>query len=127
MAKRRFGRLAKTVNLRGSVIRVRLSPTEGREQAVTRPAIVVSPTFINERSGLLIVLPITSPKVDRGYPFEVLLDHVSCGLELPSKAMANQVRTIDNARVVGIYGVASEAALSQINSALQLTLGLLEI
>jgi mRNA interferase MazF len=101
-----------------------LDPTEGREQAGNRPAIVVSPTFINERSELLIVLPITSKKVDRVHPFEVLLDHEACGLPRPSKALANQVRAIDKRRVAGLHGIADERTLHDINAVLQLTLGL---
>jgi len=115
------------MNQRGTIVKVRLSPTEGREQAGTRPVLVVSASFFNERSDLLVVLPITSQKVDRIYPFEVLIDHNKCGLDLPSKVMANQVRTIDKKRVVGVYGLVGEAAMAAVNSAIQLTLGLVEL
>lgn len=115
------------MNLRGTIIKVSLSPTLGREQAGVRPALVVSSSFFNERSDLLIVLPITSKKVDRVYPFEVALDHIACGLEAPSKAMANQVRTIDKQRVIGIYGVVGSDTLAAVDEALALTLGLTDI
>jgi mRNA interferase MazF len=119
--------MADRMNLRGSIVKVRLSPTEGREQSGTRPAIVVSPTFINERSDILVVLPITSKKVDRVYPFEASIDHEAAGLEMPSKAMANQVRAIDKGRVVGVYGVADARTMASINEALQLALGLIDL
>ena len=119
--------MAERVNNRGSIVKVRLSPTEGREQSGVRPGVVVSATFFNERSDLLVVLPITSQKVDRIHPFEVFLDPEPCGLDLPSKVMANQVRTVDKSRVVGMYGIADAETMKRIDAALQLTLGLVEL
>lgn len=119
--------MASPVNKRGSVIKVRLDPTEGREQAGTRPAVVISSTFINERSQLLVVVPVTSRKLDKVYPFEAQLDHTTCGLEVPSKIMANQVRTIDKSRVIGVYGVVDEGTMAQINEAIKITLGIVEL
>jgi mRNA interferase MazF len=126
MGSNRDRGLAKPVNLRGTIVKVRLSPSEGREQAGIRPAMVVSPTFFNERSELLVVLPITSQKVDRIYPFEVLIDHEACGLDHASKAMANQARTVDKKRVVGTYGIADKETMDKVNDVLKLTLGLVE-
>jgi len=44
-------------------------PQAGREQAGRRPAIVLSHTRYNEKTGLAVFCPITS-KV-KGYPFEL--------------------------------------------------------
>jgi mRNA-degrading endonuclease toxin of MazEF toxin-antitoxin module len=112
------------VNLRGSVIRVRLDPAEGREQAGTRPAIVVSAQVFNENMDVLVVAPITSKKVDRIFPFEARVDHEALGLDFPSKAMLNQIRTVSKSRVVGTYGVADTETMTAVDAALKITLGL---
>ncbi|CAN5575582.1 type II toxin-antitoxin system toxin endoribonuclease MazF9 [soil metagenome] len=109
---------------RGSVVRVRLSPTEGRELAGTRPALVVSATVINEKAEIMLVAPVTSKKVDRVYPFEVLLDHEACGLELPSKAMLNQMRAVSKGRILGVYGIADAETMDAVDKAIKVTLGL---
>lgn len=112
------------MNQRGSVIRVRLDPTEGREHAGTRPAIVVSAQVFNENSDILVVAPITSKKVDRIFPFEARVNHEALGLEFPSKALLNQVRTVSKARVVGSYGVADIESMTAVDAALKVSLGL---
>jgi mRNA interferase MazF len=108
-------------------VRIRLSPTEGTEQSGTRSALVISATLFNEHSQLLIVAPLTSRKLDRIYPFEVLLDPLECDLDVPSKAMLNQIRAVDKARVVGVFGIASRAAMAAVDEALRLTIGLTQI
>lgn len=108
-------------------MRVRLDPIEGSEQAGTRPAVVISPTFMNERSKVLLVAPVTSRKVDRVFDFEALLDHDACGLEMKSKALLNQLRTIDKRRIVGRYGVVDDATLREIDRALEIAVGLVEL
>jgi mRNA interferase MazF len=112
------------VNDRGSVIRVRLDPAQGSEQAGTRPAVVISPELLNRNSSVLLVAPVTSKKTDRVFPFEALLDQSSCGLNTPSKAMLNQLRTIDKSRVTGTYGYVDREGMNEIDRALSIAVGL---
>ena len=58
---------------RGDIVRIRLDPVEGSEQAGERPAVVISPDIINQHSPVIIVAAITSKKTDKIYPFEVLI------------------------------------------------------
>jgi mRNA interferase MazF len=66
----------------GDIIWVDLNPTVGHEQAGRRPALVLSRSDYNDRSGLCLVCPLTNEA--KGYPFEVpmpdngvvLVDHV---------------------------------------------------
>lgn len=53
---------------KGDIIWINFTPQAGKEQAGHRPALVISSSIYN-RSGLMLVCPITS-KV-KGYPFEV--------------------------------------------------------
>ncbi|MBI4135937.1 MAG: type II toxin-antitoxin system PemK/MazF family toxin [Candidatus Vogelbacteria bacterium] len=54
---------------RGEIIWLNFSPSRGHEQRGRRPALVISPTTYNGRSGLVLVCPITSKS--HHYPFEV--------------------------------------------------------
>ena len=58
---------------RGDIVRIRLDPVEGSEQAGERPAVVISLDIINQHSPVIIVAAITSKKTDKIYPFEVLI------------------------------------------------------
>ena len=54
---------------RGDVVWIDLEPQKGREQAGHRPAVVLSRSDYNRKTGLAVICPITT-KV-KGYPFEV--------------------------------------------------------
>lgn len=67
------------------------SPTEGHEQAGHRPALVLSPSSYNARSGgLMLCCPITS-KI-KAYPFVVPI--LGSG-DVGGAALADQLRTLD--------------------------------
>lgn len=70
----------------GDVIWVDLNPTVGHEQAGKRPALVLSPSSYNGKTGLLVACVMTTGK--KGYPFEV---------EMPDGGivLADQVKCLD--------------------------------
>jgi len=55
-----------------NIIKVDFNPTLGREQAGYRPALVISNEKFNEKTGMLIILPITN--TDNGFPLHVSLE-----------------------------------------------------
>ena len=60
--------------VRGDVFSARLDPTEGSEQAGTRPVIVVSRDSINANSPVVVVIPVTDAgNVKRLYPSHAYL------------------------------------------------------
>lgn len=65
-------------------------PQAGHEQAGVRPAVVLSPLKYNERSSLIIVVPVT--RQIKGYPFEVLLP---ADLPVTGAVLADQIKSID--------------------------------
>jgi mRNA interferase MazF len=75
---------------RGDVVWVSFSPTEGHEQAGHRPALVLSPSSYNARSGLMLCCPITS-KV-KPYPFVV---PILGDADIAGAALADQLRSLD--------------------------------
>lgn len=109
---------------RGDVVRVRLDPTAGSEQAGERPALVLSPDFINEHAPIVLVAPFTTRKTERVYAFEALIEPPDGGLPQRSKVMLLHLRGVDKARITGRYGTISEEAMGRVEEALRIAVGL---
>jgi mRNA interferase MazF len=65
-------------------------PQAGREQAGRRPAIVLSHTRYNEKTGLAVFCPITNQV--KGYPFELA---VPAGLRVSGVVLCDHIRSQD--------------------------------
>ena len=109
---------------RGDVVRVRLDPTEGSEQAGERPALVLSPSVINRHSPIILIAPITSKKTERVFPFEALIEPNEGGLPMRSKVLLMQTRSLDKSRLTGHYGRLSAETMLQVDQALKIAVGL---
>ena len=109
---------------RGDVVRVRLDPTEGSEQAGERPALILSPDIINRHSPIILIAPITSKKTERIYPFEALVEPGEGGLPMRSKVLLMQTRSLDKSRLLGYYGCLSNSAMLEVDQALKIAAGL---
>ncbi len=94
----------------GDFIALALDPQVGHEQKGRRPALVVSKTLFNERTGLAIVCPLTS--VARGHLFHVdVADHQS----VTGFVMVEQVKSLDyRARGARPIGKASLELLDRV-------------
>ena len=109
---------------RGDIVRVRLDPTEGSEQAGTRPALVISAPLVNEHAPVILVAGITSRKTERVYSFEALIEPPEGGLTTTSKVSLIQIRGIDKRRIVGYYGQVSDKVMQRVDEALRIATGL---
>jgi mRNA interferase MazF len=86
----------------GDVIWTDFDPTEGREQAGRRPALVVSSAAFTENTGLAIVCPITSRV--RPFPTSVILP---ASLPIAGEILTSHIRSIDTqARPIRYAGAA---------------------
>ena len=74
---------------RGDLVWLNFTPQSGHEQAGKRPAIVLSPSKYNGKTGLMITCPITS-KV-KGYPFEVAVK----GEKITGVVLSDQIKNFD--------------------------------
>lgn len=88
---------------RGEIRLADLDPARGSKASKPRPVVIVSNEGANGAAerlgrGVVTVLPLTS-NVHRVYPFQVLLPAGDTGLDSDSKAQAEQVRSIDVARI----------------------------
>jgi mRNA interferase MazF len=85
---------------RGEIYYADLGPTIGSEINKRRPVLIVSNEANNRAASTVTILPITS-NVSRIYPFEIPLSPRDSGLPRPSKAQAQQIRTISKERIRG--------------------------
>ena len=110
---------------RSDVYDAQLSPTEGSEQAGTRPVIIVSRDAINRYSPVIVVVPLTkATNVKRNYPNNVRLAKDEDGLTTGSVALGGQVRAIAKSRLLRYRGHLSAEAIQQVDEALRITLDL---
>ncbi|MGI8429988.1 MAG: type II toxin-antitoxin system PemK/MazF family toxin [Solirubrobacteraceae bacterium] len=113
---------------RGEIRLVDLDPVRGAEADKRRPAVIVSNDGANATAarlgrGVLSVVPVTS-SVARVYPFQVLLPAGTGGLQLDSKAQAEQIRSIAFERIGQLHGKLPAPLLAALDDALRLHLAL---
>ena len=123
--------MAKTTKViqprRGEVYLVSLDPTAGAEIRKTRPAVVVQNDPANWRSPITIVAAVTSQFEEPLYPTEVLVQAPEGGLTTDSVVLLNQVRSVDRGRLVRRLGALTTETMKEIDRALLLSLGLVEV
>lgn len=111
--------------VRGSVIWVALDPARGAEIPKTRPCVVVSREIANEVSGTVTVVPLSSLK---GRASDRLVQPIlrvkESRLTKDSRALCDQVRTIDKGRIQRTAGVLSGETMRRIDRGLILHLKL---
>jgi len=113
---------------RGEVWWADLEPHVGSEASKVRPVVLVSRSSVNETAskvghGVVSAVPLTS-SVAKVYSVHVLVDEVGSGLSRPSKAQAEQVRSIDVGRLRRRSGQLSLQTMRAIDDALRLHLDL---
>ena len=81
--------MKKYIPLKGDLVWLDFNPQSGKEITKRRPALVLSPQEYNQKSGLMLVVPITT-KV-KGYPFEV---KIKCDA-INGVALADAIKSFD--------------------------------
>ena len=109
---------------RGDIFLAALDPVVGHEISKTRPVIIVSNDIGNTYSSTVTVLPITSKNLQRIYPFEIFLPREISGLSKDSKGKADQIRTLDKARLIKQLGELDPALTKKTNEAIRIHLDL---
>jgi len=109
---------------RGDIYLVSLDPVVGHEIAKTRPAIIVSNDVGNRYAGTVTIIPVTSENITKIYPFEIYLPKECSRLDRDSKGKADQIRTLDKARLIKLIGQLDTALVGNMNKAVKIHLGL---
>ena len=105
-----------------------LDPVRGSEADKRRPAVVVSNDRANAAAerlgrGVVTVVPLTG-NTARVLPFQVLIPAEAGGLRIPSKAQAEQVRSVAFERLGPALGQLPPMLMTELDEALRLHLGL---
>ena len=112
---------------RGEVFIVGFDPTIGAEIQKSRPALVIQNDIDNRYSSITIVAAITSRFDDARYPTDVQVRPPEGGLSKPSMVLLNQIRSVDKRRLVQPLGRLRPQTMRQVDRALQISLGLVEV
>lgn len=91
----------------GDIVGLHFDPQSGHEKAGHRPALVVSGSAYNGKTGLMLCCPMTTPL--KGYPFEV-----SIAGARPGVVLADPVKNLDwVARMARYKGKVSTVELAE--------------
>ena len=113
---------------RGEVRLTDLEPSPGSEANKRRPAVIVSNDRANASAsqsghGVVTIVPVTS-NIARIFPFQTLLPAADTGLQVDSKAQAEQVRSVTVERIGPVLGRLSAELMADLDDALRLHLNL---
>ncbi len=109
---------------RGMVVSVRFDPTEGREIRKTRPAVVVSNDLACRFDAVVQVVPVTTLPDRELRPYESRCGTRASGLAKPSRAVANQIRTVSRNRIGQTLGRLAPEETAELDRALRIQLAL---
>lgn len=112
---------------RGEIYFAQLNPVVGSEQGGIRPVLVVQNDIGNQYSPTTIVLAITSQINKAKLPTHVELKAKTYGMERDSVVLAEQIRTIDKARLKQRLAILNQETMLKVDKAIAVSLGLSEI
>lgn len=111
---------------RGQVWIVNFEPGFGTEIRKKRPAIVISVDEVNNYHFRVIVIPI-SARLGYFGPATVSVPADTTQLKQNSVALVAEIRAVDKQRLVKKIGNLSESKLKEVDEALKLILGMIEL
>jgi len=112
---------------RGDIYYADLSPVVGSEQGGIRPVLVVQNDIGNRYSPTVIIAAITA-KIDKAkLPTHIEIKANEYGLARDSVVLLEQIRTIDKKRLREKIGSFDQKMMGKVDTALQISLGLIEI
>src|SRR5271168_4656556 len=111
--------------VRGAIFEVNLDPVVGSEANKTRPCVVIQNDVGNRFSPIVIVAAITGAEnVPRQYPVDVPVAKGEGGLTKDSVVQCNQIRSVDEARIVKTLGQLRPTSMAKVDKALKISLAL---
>ncbi len=108
---------------RGEVWLAALNPSQGSEQAGTRPVIIFQNNVISQFSTTIITIPLTSNQRRARLPICLLIEQGDGGLAQTSVALCFQMRAIDKTRLIKKLGRLKEKTVTQLEAVVLITLG----
>jgi mRNA interferase MazF len=108
---------------RGDIYLVDFEPAVGSEIRKTRPALVVSCDEANRHLRTIMVIPFSS-KIEKVFPFDVLVRKSDSGLDLDSKLKIPQMRAVDKSRLSKHIGTVGDEIMTAVERAIRLHLAM---
>lgn len=97
-----------------------LNPTTGTEPGKIRPIIIVQTDLLNKHHSSSIICPITTKVQKESEILRVLLKKGCCGLMESCDIMIDQIRAIDNKRLMKKVGTVPDDIISKIKENLKI-------
>lgn len=107
---------------RGEVWLAMLNPSQGSEQAGTRPVIIFQNNVVSKFSTTIITIPLTSNQRRATLPICLLIEKGNGGLAQTSVALCFQMRAIDKTRLVKKLGRLENETIARLEEVVLLTL-----
>ena len=99
----------------GGIYTVEIPPSDGHEQAGSRPAIIVQAPQFEDQLPTVLIVPLTSQLAAQAFPGTFLIHPDSeNGLAMISVALVFQLRAIDKRRLKRMIGRLSTAHLAKL-------------
>ena len=108
---------------RGEVWLANLNPTQGSEQAGTRPVIIFQNNIGSQFSTTTIAIPLTTNQRRASLPIYLVLQQGDGGLTADSVALCFQLRVLDKARLIRKLGNLKLQTIAELEKVVLLTLG----
>lgn len=109
---------------RGDIFLANLEPIKGSEQGGIRPVLIIQNNISNEYSPVTIIAAITSKIFEKEFPTNIFIKKENSRLDKDSTILLNQIRTIDNSRLIKKVGSLDDLILEKVDNALKISLSL---
>lgn len=109
---------------RGDIFLANLEPIMGSEQGGIRPVLIIQNDISNKHSPVTIIAAITSKIFDKEFPTNVFVSKEDSKLDKDSTILLNQVRTIDNSRLIKRIGTLDNFIMNRVDKSLKVSLSL---
>ena len=109
---------------KGEIFLANLEPTKGSEQGGIRPVLIIQNDISNKHSPVTIISAITSRIFNKEYSTNIFISKEESGLDKNSTIMLNQIRTIDNSRLIKKIGLVDNFTMNKIERAIKISLSL---
>jgi mRNA interferase MazF len=110
--------------IRGEIWLADLNPTQGSEQAGTRPVLIFQNDSINRFTSTFLTIPLTTNLRRASLPTCALLRQGEGGLDRDSVALCHQLRVLDRLRLKHRLGIVSAQTMATIESRVLFTTGI---
>ena len=110
---------------KGEIYLAKLNPKKGNEVGKLRPVLIYQTNLLNEIAHpTTTILPLSTHLIDESYPLRFRIQKRD-KLEVSSEILCDQIRTIDNQRIINEkLTTLSDEEMRQVDAQIMIVLGL---